>query len=39
MHSQAAHSITTPPLMATTSNSHRQDTQTRARIGMAKFPL
>jgi hypothetical protein len=39
MHSQAAQSTTSPPLMATTSSSHRQDTQTRARIGMAKFPL
>jgi hypothetical protein len=34
MPSQAAQSRTSPLLMATISSSHRQDTQTRARIAM-----
>jgi hypothetical protein len=39
MPSQAAQSRTSPLLMATISSSHRQDTQTRACIGVcfAKF--
>jgi hypothetical protein len=37
MPSQAAQMTISPRLMAIYSSSHRQETQIKARIGMAKF--